>query len=696
MTNDPEHLEHLIGDHLDGVLDQRGQQELAEILAASADARTLLASHMRIHGAVCQLGRAGVIKDSEEEKGERENKPTAAPRIRVVATLAGIAACLAVAVVAGYWLMPETTAPEHPVIAAVVEARGAIRRSGDQATDLRDGASIYSGDTICTTADTVISFPDGTIAALDERSDATFNLDDGAKHIDLHGGLLRLDVAGQPAGKPLVVQTPKAKVIVLGTSFSIEASKDHTEVAVTEGTVRLKAGDGEQASVEVGAGEVARVNKRGLTTKKTQIVYWDGQAKRVHARGCRRLTTDPEELAKMTKMTLAEARKKGLPLCSRCPGSTTPGKGNPAGGKKSKKRGNYRKYGRKGAKARKARLQIPEKHYDPNTKVYCDALWMRVHEENCPMLVLKDMKKTMTLEQADKEGWRIGESGQSGRDHCCFHGYRRKYPEKEITDDSIGIVQKMKSGKWKFHMAGCHRFKVSRDNKVMTLKEAKKLPGFYMCSHCTERGPSVTYVDAEKLAKMPANGPADPPYVNPLAAMEEFMGRRFFFSYSGAYKRYRSTGDKSALDALLESARYYHNICVKYPSVAQQKARDPEHLNYLFPMAGWSRITLQLARKYPDKVTQKEVAEAEAFLKAIVAALKSTCEGDKDLDPEMGIPKKLANDFRSRAFNRAANGIGTIATASKGLEDLQAIKKTKAYQTTIDRYRRCVQEWIKN
>ena len=122
----------------------------------------------------------------------------------------------------------------------------------------------------------------------------------------------------------------------------------------------------------------------------------------------------------------------------------------------------YSKYGPEGAKARKAWLLIPEKQYDPNTKVYCDALWMRVHEENCPMLVLKDRKKVITLEQADKEGWRIGESDQSGRTRCCFPGYRRKYPEADIPEDAMGIAQKMESGKIKWHYAGCHRFTVSR------------------------------------------------------------------------------------------------------------------------------------------------------------------------------------------------------------------------------------------
>ena len=446
-------------------------------------------------------------------------------------------------------------------------------------------------------------------------------------------------------------------------------------------------------------------------TKPDEITVYHAEGKnRVHVKACKRLTGD---LAGYKTMTLAEAEAKGLPLCSRCP----VGEGVKAGG---------------AAPANKAPAVAGVK-YDPSTMVYCDALWMRVHEESCPMLFLKDMKKTMTLEEADKAGWRIGESGQSGRDNCCFLGYRRKHPVKEIPEDSLGIVQSMKSGKIKFHLAGCHRFQVSRDNKAMTKTEAMALPGAYMCEHCTERGPSVTSVNAEGLAKMPVSKEfvppadwtpkplpvdtmppknemdilveealckgrevADTPYIDSLAMLEEFMGRRFFFGYPDAYKVYRATGDKRLLDELLESARYYHNLCVKYPSVAKLKARDPEHMNYLFSMAAWSRITLQLARKYPGKVSKEELAEAETFLTDIVSVLKPTWEGDEDLDPEMGIPKKLADDFRSRAFNRAMNGIGTLSMTAVALEDLQAIKKTSAYQPTIDRYRKGVEEKIKH
>jgi hypothetical protein len=58
-------------------------------------------------------------------------------------------------------------------------------------------------------------------------------------------------------------------------------------------------------------------------------VYYAEGKRRVHVVGCRRLTTDPEGLATLTTMTLAEAVARGLPLCSRCPGSATPGLGNP-------------------------------------------------------------------------------------------------------------------------------------------------------------------------------------------------------------------------------------------------------------------------------------------------------------------------------------------------------------------------------
>jgi len=64
-----------------------------------------------------------------------------------------------------------------------------------------------------------------------------------------------------------------------------------------------------------------------------QSVYYTEGTKRCHVADCRRYKRlSPEQQAKMVKTTLSEAEAKGLPLCSRCPGSTTHGKGNPKGG----------------------------------------------------------------------------------------------------------------------------------------------------------------------------------------------------------------------------------------------------------------------------------------------------------------------------------------------------------------------------
>jgi hypothetical protein len=472
-------------------------------------------------------------------------------------------------------------------------------------------------------------------------------------------------------------------------------------------------------------------------------VYYGG-GKRGHIDSCRRLSAEAK--AAGPTMTLDEMRAKGGLLCSRCPGSDLNKERVAGSSKKSEaKKSNdndkdYGKYGRKGAKARKAWLEYPEKAYAPTTKAYCDALWMRVHEENCPELLLKDKKKVITLEQADKEGWRIGETGQSGRSRCCFQGYRRKYPEKEFTEDTVGIVQKMKSDKLKWHNAGCHRFGVKPEHFRMTQTEAEKagaeLSGFYVCEHCIERGPSLTTADMEAVRNslrppeftpptgwspkpfptddLPSRqevdvliqetlaqnyGILETPFESPLASLEDFMGRRFFFpvgSWLDFYQAYRATGDKRLLESLRVSARHYRDLCVKYPDVAQLKASDPEGMSFMYSMAVSARLTLELARKHPDQVSPEEIAEAESFLKAVVSTLQPVVEGNSNLDPEMGIPQNLANDFRNRPFNRALNGIGTLAMTTAALEDMQAIQNTTALQPQIDRYQKCIQEYFKN
>jgi predicted GNAT family acetyltransferase len=60
-----------------------------------------------------------------------------------------------------------------------------------------------------------------------------------------------------------------------------------------------------------------------------EIMVFHGTGKRVHVEDCKRLTQDPGERAKLTKMALAEAKTKGLETCSRCPVSAPPAKAEP-------------------------------------------------------------------------------------------------------------------------------------------------------------------------------------------------------------------------------------------------------------------------------------------------------------------------------------------------------------------------------
>jgi hypothetical protein len=216
-------------------------------------------------------------------------------------------------------------------------------------------------------------------------------------------------------------------------------------------------------------------------------VYWDG-GKRGHIEGCPRLPKDAAELAKMPVKTYGEMIAGGGVLCSRCPGSITTGKEKP------------------GPVA--DRSGTPAVEYDPQTKVYVDALWFRVHAADCPSLVLKEKKRTLTLEEADKAGYRIGQSGQSGRENCCLGGYKRKHPERKFTDETILAGDDDK--RHVKHVAGCHRYWPVGTDRRRPLKDWVA-DGFTVCPHCIERGPSFATISDEEWAKLGSAQPVRRP-----------------------------------------------------------------------------------------------------------------------------------------------------------------------------------------
>ena len=120
-------LDDLIAQHLDGGLDPAGQRRLADLLAASADARRTLATYLRLEGATQRLARAGLLGGATAAPA---GKPPPATRT----------AARAEAAVAGEersrWLWPTSLAIAAGLLVAAVIALPPRRADDPAVADL--------------------------------------------------------------------------------------------------------------------------------------------------------------------------------------------------------------------------------------------------------------------------------------------------------------------------------------------------------------------------------------------------------------------------------------------------------------------------------------------------------------------------------------------------------------------------------
>lgn len=100
-----------------------------------------------------------------------------------------------------------------------------------------------------------LRFPDASEAML--SGDGELRLGKGkAKRLLLGSGNLEVEMSKQPEGRPALVETPTARIEVVGTRFSIDATRASTTVAVSEGAVKLnRLADG--SAVEIPHGKMA-------------------------------------------------------------------------------------------------------------------------------------------------------------------------------------------------------------------------------------------------------------------------------------------------------------------------------------------------------------------------------------------------------------------------------------------------------
>lgn len=80
------------------------------------------------------------------------------------------------------------------------------------------------------------------------------------KRLELLRGTIQADVALQPPGKSMILTTPEAEVMVVGTKFMLSSDRKSTRLEVTEGKIRLKSLLN-QETIDVVGGQFAVVSK---------------------------------------------------------------------------------------------------------------------------------------------------------------------------------------------------------------------------------------------------------------------------------------------------------------------------------------------------------------------------------------------------------------------------------------------------
>ncbi len=164
---------------------------------------------------------------------------------------------------------PRATIPELPKtpqpIARLAKADGEVLlldSSDAGSTPVKAGQALVRGIGIWVRdgASAIVEFPDNTTLQLSANTRVRRVTDENGKRVELAGGTLTAEVAPQPRGRPMVLSTPKAEAVVLGTKLRITANEETASLKVETGRVRfVRQEDGK--ALEVPQGHYAVVAK---------------------------------------------------------------------------------------------------------------------------------------------------------------------------------------------------------------------------------------------------------------------------------------------------------------------------------------------------------------------------------------------------------------------------------------------------
>jgi hypothetical protein len=236
---------------LDEVLAQRRiERGLAAMLGVTRQARLRTSIHAVVQGSsMVRLRQEVFARTSRRGIGWLERFVRAVEAARQPAV--GWAVAVVIVLLAGaFWMTPGKSVATLAEVApeVMLEREGRVwKASPKERLRLGDVVRVGAGGRVSAL------FADGTRFTLAERSELGLRRGVG-KQFDLLAGRMEARVSPQPAGQPLVVWTPQARVTVVGTEFALDVSPQRTRLDVTHGQVRIAA-TGEAAETAVSAGQ---------------------------------------------------------------------------------------------------------------------------------------------------------------------------------------------------------------------------------------------------------------------------------------------------------------------------------------------------------------------------------------------------------------------------------------------------------
>lgn len=268
---------------IDGTIDNDEAKELHQAIESSVELRDLLRAQVAMHAVIERTYRRrnpavsrrvqAALRDPSQKKGAitrimekldpkrpiKKSIPLRIPETRssrrtfFFAAAAIVVTVLVSAVVIRAlrpkvdpdevaWALPATA---KPVAKATISSGFALVRRNDTSLRLTKERTLIAGDVVATfkTDTLTLTYPDAT--AVKTAGETHFVVQPDAAQetfgiaLKLTQGELNAKVSPQQADTPMAVITPHGRATILGTEFSLSATKDETKLDVSQGKVRL-------------------------------------------------------------------------------------------------------------------------------------------------------------------------------------------------------------------------------------------------------------------------------------------------------------------------------------------------------------------------------------------------------------------------------------------------------------------------